>query len=305
MRNTYRRNSRQVLARAVLCGMLLVAVAGSRDGVAKTRVASPVKEFGVLVDALIVGGLGVCLLAFAALLALVARRPRRHEQPDIEAPPWLASRWSRLVAVLIVVLIAAIPVAAFLFIRGLPTDGSSQATSTRAPTRSVGQRDTTHGGSGTLHGHGLLLIVTIAAAVVVVLLAWQTRRHRRAVAAIERDTTDDVEASARLLDEATDQARLAIAVEGSPRAAVINAYVAMSRVIDNAADDALGALTPRRMLRRAADAGLVDRANGEIVIRLFERARFSTITITESDRRQAADALDRLQHTSSATRRTP
>lgn len=306
MSDAHRRNDHPVARWIVPGGMLLMVVAASRAGFSSTRPASPLAGVGTVIDGIVVGVSGAALAAMAALIALVVRRPRRHlDETVIQTPPWVHSTWSRLVAVLIGLALVTAPIAGLLLIHHLPADHGGRSATTVTSPHPTPRLSSKPGRTGAGHIDHLLLIVMIVAAIALAVAAWQATRHHHSSPRSGHPPTPVPEISEGLIDEATTRARRAIAAEGSPRAAVIASYVAMSRAIRDAAGRPVSNLTPRRMLAHAAEAGLVDRRNAEIVTDLFERARYSTITITEADRQLAAEALGHLQGSRQATGSTP
>lgn len=295
MRAAHPAGNRTTLRWISVAVLLTMSVAAARSGIGGTRVSSPLAGIGVAVDAVTVGLLGVALIGASCLVVLVARRPRRRrDEPDIRLPPWEATRWARFAALLFALALLAAPIAAFFAIGHLSTgNGNHPATPVPATTHAASPSARSGPSSNPHDAHTYVVLSVSAAVIVLVLVAWYVDRRRRAVVA-EQGSTDGPQPSQDSTDHAAP--RLAeVAEPGSPRAEVIDSFVAMSHLIRDAEGDSVATLTPRRMLRRGLAAGVVDRRNGEILTRLFERARYGNETIGENDRRRAVDALARLR----------
>lgn len=130
----------------------------------------------------------------------------------------------------------------------------------------------------------IVLVVAVIALAVVVLL----------VASRRRPVTPAPDHTAALMADAAAGGRRALLAARDPREAVLAAYLSMeSHLADNGF-----VLSPSRtadeVLVGAAGGGYVDASAAAILVRLFERARFSRRAMTASDRDRALTALDAL-----------
>ena len=83
--------------------------------------------------------------------------------------------------------------------------------------------------------------------------------------------------------------------DADSRAAIVNCYAAMEDSLAAAGSPPAAADTPAEVLARASAGGLLLSAAADTLTRLFRRARYSTLPVTESDRMAARDALGRLR----------
>ncbi len=138
-----------------------------------------------------------------------------------------------------------------------------------------------HLGTGT--GAVVLAVVLIILTVLLLLMA---SRHRRATPAAER--------TAVLLADAAEGGRRALLGARDPREAVVAAYLAMEQQLANNGFVLSRSRTASEVLTGAAGGGYVDGSAAAVLVRLFERARFSRHPLTAADRDRALAALDAL-----------
>lgn len=272
---------------------LLVAVALATAAAARVTNlgAHPVGALRIPATPVWLVVLGGSLVAFAALVGSMLRF-RRHRPDDLAplVPQWRATRRAKAVALLVGLLVAAAPLVVLAAVGGhlTPGRGSTHESPGQAQVSPTG-----HGGHGvvsTSHSLSVLLGVALLAGAAGVWLL--TRRSPAAVRPEDEPdeglVTDALRATARAGAVALDRL-------DDVRQAVVDCYRVMQRSLEGAGLRSSPVRTPSELLAAAVQQRLAPLEPADTLTRLFERARFSTEPMTESDRDSARAALQVLQ----------
>lgn len=258
--------------------------------------AAPATRAGLEAALSLLAGCGLVLLA---VLLAWQRRRRLDEQASLSWPE-PPSRWARMLAMLVALLIVAGTVAtAVVLLRTqhprtpAPSAGPGSG---RLSTSSPSLASFPAGGPG---GAADLVAAAVVVGVLVLAVlgyaAW-SRRHRGAAsdaAASEPEPEPEpAPALAGALRDAADALRLA---DGTPRQVIIACYRAMTRRLGRAGAEPAAADAPEELLERAAGAGLVVPQPARQLAALFQEARFSTHPIGAVQQQQAVAALEALR----------
>lgn len=239
----------------------------------------------------------VVAVGFVALVGVSVRRPRRRGH----RPPAYGTRSERVVAMLTVLAVVAVVVAILLTARRLgpsPPGGATAVPPVAVSTPPSPLRDrppppATGGGQPTAV-LALTALAAVAATVVAGTVAGTRRCRRRAHPSSPADdglaATDDRDVAAVLAGGLTAATAALTSGAETPRRAVIAAYVAMAASL--ATPGRVPSWdTPGRLLSRARGLQLIEPQDGQLLVSLFERARFSPHPITVDDREAAEHAL--------------
>jgi hypothetical protein len=293
-----------LIARIVIVGSALTlagaaADAGGVNALSHASLRVPGESTGVHAVAFVMFGVAVAVLAAAALL--LVRRPRRGsgERRVVSLPA--GTRWDRAVAAAIALVVIAAPIVLLLLALHTRSGHTPQtatprpASVTPGPARPSPPRPAAQPHQSGRTGVDTTTVAILVSAAVAASAAVLLRRRGTGRAERGGDTGDvgpDDGSEVRLTEASVDAARQALAEPGSPRQVVIAAYVAMTKTLTAADPAAATTPTPRRVLARAADAGVVDVSAANTVVELFEKARFSRHPVTIADRDAAETALD-------------
>jgi hypothetical protein len=276
---------------AGVTALLAVAVSawsgGVREGVTRsgaTTVGSVAFDVAVAVMAV----LGVATIVVVAIL-----RPRRDPRTAGRQRVPFGSRLARVMTLVLLLGALSAPLLAagsHLHRSDVAPLGGAGVGGAPAPRVGGGERagqpsprPRSESGSAVLVA---ALVASLGALAVGLLVA--RRRAGDGDAAPEADVgTDD---SAALESGATAAYAVLTAHGSSPRHAVIAAYAAMEASLRQREGSHPGD-TPARLLRRALRERLIEEETGWLLVRLFERARFSVHEIDADDQRAAESAL--------------
>jgi hypothetical protein len=263
-------------AAAVVLIALAAAAARARRAVSYQPAGSTVLD--ALRQAAIVLAVSGVVAALGVLGSIVLRR--RLAAPVLPTRRRMTRRERVLAGIAALLALAAVTVARALhgWHAGRPT---RQATH-RPPVRGSGPQSQWHLGAST----GTVLVIVSILVVVAVAVLLRSRRHgSEPVADLAAQT---------LLAEAAAGGRRALLAAPDPREAIIAAYLAMEQHLADHGFSLARSRTAAEVLRDAAGRGYINREAGTVLVRLFERARFSAAPLTTADRRHALVALDAL-----------
>jgi hypothetical protein len=147
-----------------------------------------------------------------------------------------------------------------------------------------------------------LILLGVVAVVLVVLLLMRWLKARQVAEDGVVDGGPAGDGTEEALAGAVQAGREALADDPDPRTAIIACYAAMERSLADGGLSRLKADTPSELLRRAADAGLVQGIAAQTLTDLFSEARYSTHPMGEHQRDQARAALESIStHLAAAT----
>jgi hypothetical protein len=242
------------------------------------------------------------LVVFTAIVALLARRLRRSrdEPPRVVIVP-TTSRLTQAVVLVIALDVIAAPIVLLVATPRHPAESRRPpvVTTPAAPTATA-PTSHPHGSAGN-GGHATrdAALLALAAVVATAGAAAFARSRRDEELADEQQPPDDAggddEVRAGVAVAATAASAALDRVNSDPRAAVIAAYAAMTHTLTDASPQLRANDTPRRLLARAATAGIVDPKPARTLITLFAPARFSTRPVTPEHVTSAREALERVQ----------
>jgi hypothetical protein len=268
------------LLRAGTAVLLIAGIAAAAD--ARGALAHrPLHAAAALVDAARRATVPFAVAAFAVAavaLAAVLQRRRREDAAGRLPARRMTRREKALTAIALLLALASI-----MTLRILRRPPRSRSGSRPSPTRP------SHGSAtaGPWHlgvGSGAVLAVVLIAVVTGVLLL----RARRSRAAPVRDDPRQA------VKDAAAGGRRALLADPDPRRAIVAAYLALEDAMRDSGLRLAPSRTPNEVLQTAAAEGQVDPIAATVLVRLFERARFSTQPLTAADRDRALIALDAL-----------
>ncbi|RAG82758.1 DUF4129 domain-containing protein [Streptacidiphilus pinicola] len=252
------------------------------------------------------------LLVFGVAIAgwaLAVRARRTQERLPGGGTPTQARIASLVVPGIAVMAAATVVGLAVLGTRGLQTPPIQPPTGIAAPSAPGGNAQPTpivtsgagdkQSGSSSpidfqalLEGFLALLAVALLVLVAVFLARWLSARRRseRADGTVDGGLRGD--GTEEALADAVLAGREALADDPDPRTAIIACYAAMERSLAHGGISRRKADTPTDLLRRAAEAGLVQGAAAQTLTDLFREARYSTHPLGEAQRDQARTALE-------------
>lgn len=241
------------------------------------------------------GVVAVLVVAGAVLLGVFLfslRRARDDEGEWVPERPRV-SRWSRLVALLVVLVVLGAPVAV-LVVRlrhgagvselagGLPGIGVRPAVGSPVPSAGPGG----HVGATVPVWPWIVLGCAVA-----VLLAVAFLRRTRLSGLPAAGTAPGPPVLAGAVDAGLAELR----GRDDPRAAVLACYAAMEHALAATSAEPRRTDTPAEVVGRASAAGLVDGSAAATLAALFRRARYSTLPFGPPDRDRAESALERIR----------
>lgn len=232
-----------------------------------------------VVDALrqaatVVAGAAV-ITAVAVLGSIVLRR--RLSAPALGSPRRMTRRQRLLAGIAGLLALAAVITARVVrgTHSGRPTPKASHPTTPRGPAA----HSQWHLAAGT---STVLITVSVLVVLAVALLLRSRRRRSEPVADVTPTT---------VLADAAAGGRRALLAAPDPRQAIIAAYLAMEQHLAEHGFLLARSRTAGEVLHDAAGHGYVNRDAGTVLVRLFERARFSAAPLTSADREHALTAL--------------
>jgi hypothetical protein len=220
----------------------------------------------------------VAVLAAAAAIAVLVSLAVRRRTPALghQGRRRMTRRERMLTAIAALLALAAVMTARVVAAgrRGRPVPARTHVTQVRGSASHAGWHLT----AGT--GAVVLAVVLLAAGAAALLVR---SRHRPAAPS---------SGAPAVLAEAAEGGRRALLDASDPREAIIAAYLAMERRLADSGFVLTQSRTAGEVLYDAAGGGYVNREAGTVLVRLFERARFSAAPLTTADRDHALAALD-------------
>ena len=278
---------------AVVAVLLAAAVIGLRArGAVSHRSSSLLANAG---GRIITSSFGVAegagLVAVVVVLALILRRPRRHEPEDEAHEQWRPPLpwWVKPLAVLFVLAMLVAPVVILLVGRTRKNSTLTPLAPIRPPVLSQGTGHPVASSGGSPTWPLLAGVLLAVAAVFILAILARRRRHQ------DRARRPGRAPGATPLAEGLAAGQDALLAGGEPRAAIIACYAAMERGFAVAGSAPAAADTPAEVLTRASAAGLVRSGSAEVLTGLFRRARYSSQPMTSADSKTAASALARMR----------
>jgi hypothetical protein len=259
--------------------VVLVSLAAAGSQARRSLSYRPASSAGTVVDALRQATMPLASLAAAAAIAVLVSMTirRRRSTPGRAARRRMTRRERALTAIAALLALAAVMTARVVAAdrRGRPAARPSHS----ATSAGSGSQSQWHlsPGAGAVLAVVAVLVMFVAALVV--------RSHRRRPAALADPT-------AGLLAQAAAGGRRALLAATDPRDAIVAAYLAMEDHLSENGFELTRSRTAGEVLTDAAGGGYVNREAGTVLVRLFERARFSAAPLTVGDRDHALAALD-------------
>ena len=251
----------------------------------------------------------VAVAAFAMFLAIVSvliPSPRRKDPDDFELEPPPPPRVSPAMLIALFLLLAAMVTGTVILLHLLdaglfntpypgsghrePQAGASPPIQVQGPERDVMTAPAIDLGLTLLLGAVAAVIITFALLVIAVNPPWATiadwvrfRRRRRRLALAED------------LSSAMSAGILELGIGDDPRSAIIACYRRCEATLASRRRRRYASETPREFVQEALAALQLPVQAVRALLSVFERARFSDLPVTQSDRAVALDALGEIR----------
>lgn len=283
---------RAVVAAGAVVALALCAYGASAVSAARDRRGADDRVAGVADTTAVIVGLAAALVAAVLLVALLRGQGGRRpvDEHRIELPPY--TRFSRLLAVLGVVVAFAIPAGGLIAVRHAPSLSGRTAHRTSASSSAPPSDGRARSGqsSAAPPTAGIVAAVAVIATAGAIVL-W--RRDESTAATPTRAESGEPD-SERLARGITAAAAALGTAEDDDRAAIVASYAAMERALADAGAARRRSDTPIELLGRVSAAGLVTSAAAVDLTELFHEAGYSAHPMGPSQRNRARLALARL-----------